>query len=379
MNTKGFSVFLVAACLFLSLTGCQKEPEEKGYKPYDFDLASYIRLGDILGVSYTPLDTTVTEEDIDIRLCRELSDAGMYDTDLSDYRQTALTEGAVKKGDTILFSCTATVDGEAYADGAATGQKVTVGENMVNLDGFDQAVVGLTVGEETLLTLIFPSDYRDFSLRGKEIVLTITVERIEERLICPETLTTEQLAALTDQPDLAAYRMGLRQTLEEERAATAEQKKKNDCWQAAIHNVTLISYPQVEIERYTAEFRSYMEQEGKEAGFSSLSAYAAHLGLTDEELDQLGMKYARGDVLQEMVVYAVARNEGFDKMSDELFARYALPLAEEMGLSTVKELTDVVGYDEVQKRVLTQVVKEYIAENGRPILPEPTETPEETT
>lgn len=371
MTPKKVGVFLMAACFLLLTAGCRKEPEPKTYTPYDFDLASYIRLGDILGVSYIPLDTQVTEEEVTVRLCQAMEKAGLYDReDLAPYRQTGLTEGTVAWGDTILFSCTATVDGEPFPDGTAKDRRITVGEREVNLEGFDSGLVGLPLGTQQELTLRFPSDYADFSLRGQEILLTVRVTQIQQRLLCPDTLTQEDLALLTDLPDWNAYRVSLREELEEERERAAEEKKLADCWQAAVNTVTIVSYPQVEIEHYMETYRAYMEEQGKEAGFDTLASYLTHLGLTEEQLEQQGMTYARSDILQEMIVYAVARNEGFDKMSDEMFERYALPYATQLGLSSVTELVDVVGYDQVQKRVLTQVVKEYLAKNGKPVLPE---------
>ena len=363
MNKTRFAAVSLAALFLLTLCSCHKETPEKPYKPYDFDLASYIKLGDILGVRYTPVDTSVTEEEVDLRLCRALDELGFFETE--EGREEALTEGNVRLGDEILFSSTATVDGADYPDAATENRTVTVGERQVLLDNFDAALVGIPLGTPTTLSLTFPSDYADFSLRRKEILLTVTVHEVKKRLTLPEAIPQEWLEKLTDLP-FTDYYESLRQTLIEEKEAYAQKKKTADCWMAALDEVTLISYPQSEMERYVAEYLVYTEKQGMAAGFATLADYEKSLGITDDELRDRGMNYARGDVLQEMVVYAVSKNEGFDKMSDELFDRYALRYAEELGLDSVALLTDTVGYDAVQKRVLTEVVKQYIADNAKP-------------
>ena len=75
-------------------------------------------------------------------------------------------------------------------------------------------------------------------------------------------------------------------------------------------------------------------------------------------------------MIPEMVVYAIARAEGFDKMSDELFNGYAIKYANEYGLDSVKSLTDAVGFCNVQKRVLNEIVRQYVADNGVPTVPD---------
>jgi len=358
-KTRGVALVLAA---FLFLPACRKAEKEKEYHPYDYDLSSYIAIGDILGVSYTPLSTEVTDEEVDILLARALEDVGYYEA-FPEERQT-LTEGNVKLGDTVILSCSATVDGVNYAGASAENREVTVGNGEVALDGFDEALVGTPLGEKTPLTLFFPSGYSDFSLRGKEILLTVTVESVAKRLTLPDEIPQEWLEKLTDLP-LAEYGEALREARLKEKQAVAAQKKLDDCWMAALEQVTLISYPQNEMERYVEEYRAYVTEQGNKLGYKTLEEYEKSLGLTDEAVTEKGMAYARGDVLQEMVIYAVARNEGFDEMSDELFNRYALPYAEELGLDSVELLTDAVGFDAVQKRVFTEVVKQYIADNAK--------------
>ena len=377
MKRTRFAAFGLAVLLLFSLPSCKKEkPAEKPYKPYDFDLASYIRLGDMLGVPYTPFDTSVTDDEVNARLCEKLESVGFYEPEEGkEQKQENVTEGTVLTGDIIRFSASATVDGAPYPDASTASRTVTVGKQSVALDGFDVSLVGLPIGTPTALTLTFPSDYADFSLRRKEVVFTVTVERVERRLLLPASIPQEWVEKLTDQ-SLPLYIDALRQEIASEKEEYAAKKKVADCWMAALDRVTLISYPQSEMERYVSQYRGYTEEQGKKAGFATLTDYEKSLGITDEELTAQGMAYARGDVLQEMVVYAVARSEGFDEMSDELFARYALPYAEELGLSDVSVLIEAVGFDAVQKKVLTEVVKQYIADNAAAPAPaEPTDDP----
>lgn len=363
-------------CLTAFLSSCEKTPEVKEYKPYDYDLASYLSMGSVIGVSYIPADETVTEAEIEYRITRELREAGFYESDLSELVLTE-PQGEVKLGDVIVMDCTATVDDVPFPDASAADMQLELGSGSVAVEGFEAGLAGCEIGEEVELTLALPSDYSDFAMRGKLIEFTVTVKSVETRYLCPDTLTDGQLSKLGEYADFSEYCEQIRVTLEEEKKQYAEQKKQADCWLAALDRVTLIAYPQVEMEMYMEEYLAYTAEQAKEAGFSDLETYAASLGTTYDGLTAQGMEYARGDVLQEMVVYSVARAEGFDNMSDELFGQFALPYAEELGLESVDQLVEVVGFNDVQKLVLTDVVKQYIANNAVPILPELPVDPEQ--
>lgn len=354
---------VLATCCLFAFSSCEKEVAVEEYVPYDYDLASYINIKSVLRMKYTPVSTAVTEEEIEYRIIRLIRNAGLYETDFANLVIPS-PEDEARLGDRVTFSSSATVDGENYAPAFAENKTVVLGENKVLIRGFEENVVGMKKDETKTFTLKLPSDYSEFKLRNKEIIFTVTVKSISDRYLCPETLSKEQVDKIGKYSDFSELYTETRDTLTAEKEAYAEDRKIADCFTEAVNNVTVVAYPQVEIEKYIEEYLKFVEMQAKEDGYKDLDDYIRKTGITKEMLTSQGMEYARGDILQEMLVYYVARAEGFDKMSDEMFEKFASPYVAEYGLSSVDQLVEVVGYNEVQKKVLTFVVKQYIADNA---------------
>lgn len=58
------ALLLLGGMLTGALTGC-KMPEAGHKLPYDYDLSPYVTLGQYRGITYKPMDTTVTEEQLE--------------------------------------------------------------------------------------------------------------------------------------------------------------------------------------------------------------------------------------------------------------------------------------------------------------------------
>ncbi len=89
-----------------------------------------------------------------------------------------ITEGTVEEGDKIHIVYTGYKDGEAF-DGGSTGDAgtdITVGSSGY-IDGFDDGLIGVKVGDTVDLNLTFPEVYENSpDLAGQDVVFTVTVE-----------------------------------------------------------------------------------------------------------------------------------------------------------------------------------------------------------
>ncbi|MCD8068277.1 MAG: FKBP-type peptidyl-prolyl cis-trans isomerase [Lachnospiraceae bacterium] len=70
------------------------------------------------------------------------------------------------------------MDGEAFDGGSASGYDLVIGSGSF-IDGFEDGLIGVAVGDTVDLNLTFPSDYANNpSLAGKEVVFTVTVNYV---------------------------------------------------------------------------------------------------------------------------------------------------------------------------------------------------------
>lgn len=102
--------------------------------------------------------------------------------DISDSGDLNTTGGvAVKDGDTVNIDFTGYIDGETF-DGGSTngaGTDLVIGSGGY-IAGFEEGIIGHTVGETFDLNLTFPEDYWDEDYAGKDVVFTTTVNGIYE-------------------------------------------------------------------------------------------------------------------------------------------------------------------------------------------------------
>lgn len=85
-----------------------------------------------------------------------------------------MESGKVKKGDVANIDYVGTVDGVAFEGGTANGYDLTIGSGQF-IDGFEDGLIGVSVGETVDLNLTFPENYDSQNLAGRDVVFKVTV------------------------------------------------------------------------------------------------------------------------------------------------------------------------------------------------------------
>ncbi|MFF9812156.1 trigger factor [Streptomyces sp. NPDC014006] len=92
------------------------------------------------------------------------------------FASTTPVERAAEDGDVVTVDLEAKVEGEVLEDGVANGVSYTIGSGEL-LDGIDDAVKGLSAGEEATFT----SELKGGSAAGKEAEVTVKVTQVAKR------------------------------------------------------------------------------------------------------------------------------------------------------------------------------------------------------
>ena len=83
----------------------------------------------------------------------------------------------VRVGDKAAIYFVGTLNGEAFEGGTGSYDLVIGSHSFI--DGFEEGLVGVTVGSTVDLNLTFPENYGEPTLAGKEVVFTVTVNAIQ--------------------------------------------------------------------------------------------------------------------------------------------------------------------------------------------------------
>ena len=116
----------------------------------------------------------------------EISDADIEDALITLQERDMTYEpvenrDTVQKGDVAVIDFEGKKDGVAFDGGTAKGFSLNIGSGQF-IPGFEDGVVGMKKGETKDLNLTFPKEYNSAELAGKDVVFTVTVHEIKEKV-----------------------------------------------------------------------------------------------------------------------------------------------------------------------------------------------------
>ena len=118
-----------------------------------------------------------------VKVSRPVADVTAADVEkmigvLRDQQATFnVTEKAAEEGDQVNIDFVGTHKKEAFAGGSAEGQDLVLGSNSM-IPGFEDGIVGLSAGDESVLKLKFPKDYHAEELKGKAVQFAVKVNSV---------------------------------------------------------------------------------------------------------------------------------------------------------------------------------------------------------
>ena len=166
-------------------------------KPEDFGmikLAEYKKL-----VVTVPVMREVTDDDVEARIKDDMSDMSEDAEEITD-------------GYFTNINFIGKIDGEEFDGGSADNYTLEIGSHSF-IDGFEEALIGLKVGDVKDVQVTFPDDYYSDELAGKNAIFTVTVNSISK---IPD-LTDDIAHQLNDSCDTAdEYREYVKNQITEE-------------------------------------------------------------------------------------------------------------------------------------------------------------------
>ena len=142
-------------------------------KDLKFHLEVFVRpdvtLGDYKGLTVEADLQKLTDEMVDARISQDQEKAS---------RTIDVDDRPVQEGDTVNLDDAGTVDGVAFAGGTAANQTLKIGSHQF-IEGFEEQMIGMNIGEEKDLQVKFPDEYHAEELKGKDAVFHVKVNGIQ--------------------------------------------------------------------------------------------------------------------------------------------------------------------------------------------------------
>ena len=242
------------------------------------------------------ISETVLDELIDDAVMALLEEKNLY---------IQTFDRAVANGDKVRIDFVGMLDGVAFSGGTASDYELVIGSNSF-IDGFEDGVIGMEIGDVKDLPLRFPDSYHEPSLAGKEVIFTVTLVEIWH---APE-LTDELCKANTPYQTAKEYFDTL----------------KTDCifqyaYEKLLQQCTIKAYPDEYTEYYqqfvdffttqASDYSVTLEDFLKDYGDYFLN-YGIYSGMTTAEFYRVAENYAESNLVNDLLMYSLLRAEGIE-------------------------------------------------------------------
>jgi trigger factor len=229
-----------------------------------------VTLGDYRNFKFRPEIEEIDDAKVD-KVIEELRD--------QNASLSPVEERGAQKGDYAVIKYEGTRDGVPFEGGSTDRMPLVIGEDRL-IPGFEDELVGLSVGDTKGFDITFPDDYGEESLAGQNAHFKVELRELREKIL-PDA-DDEFARTMGDFSDLANLRDEVRKRLERNALDKARHSFSDRIIEYAVANAT-IDLPDIlleqEVEVMHDEFRSALARQG-----ISEDAYTKVSGKSHEEL-----------------------------------------------------------------------------------------------
>ena len=270
-------------------------------------------------------------------------------------RTEEVTDRPAQLGDTVNIDYEGFKDGVAFAGGKADGHNLELGSGAF-IPGFEDQIVGHSVGESFDIELSFPADYHAEDLAGAAVTFKINLNGISAKIL-PE-LDDDFAKDVSEFDTLDEYKADVRAKLEADAAKRADNEVESQIIESLVGLlVAEIPEPMIvaETENFVRDYDNRLRMQGLK-----LDDYLKYTGMSLDDIRAQMRPRAESQVKVRLALEKIAQLENVTVSDEEVEAELNnLATAYNMELDRVKALVDTADVKAdlaIQKAV--QIVKD---------------------
>ena len=297
-----------------------------------------VSLKDYKGLKAVKEVKEVTDEEVDAELNRRRE---------SNARTISVEDRPAEMGDEVVIDFDGSVDGEKFAGGQASMFHLTLGSNQF-IPGFEEQVVGHSIGEEFDINVTFPEDYHAEELKGKASVFKINLHEINKKEL-PE-LDDEFVKDISEFDTMDELKADIRSKLQASNEQAAESKYESDLMDALVANMEADIPEEMyegKMEEMLRDYAYRLQSQGL-----TLDMYKQFTGMDDEGLKASFRPQAESQVKVRLALDKVVALENIE-VTDEDMEEEFKKLSAAYGME-VDQIKQMVPVEEFKKDVAVQ-------------------------
>ena len=225
-------------------------------------------------------------------------------------------ERPAKLGDFATIDFVGSVDGVKFDGGSAEDYRLELGSHSF-INGFEEQIVDMNIGEKKIINVKFPDDYFSENLKGKPAEFEVILNKLEEKEL--PKLDDEFASNVSEFETLKDYREDIKKHLEESLKLKIKRENENKIIELIVKNSN-VEIPQCmidsELDKFIKDFEMRLSYQGVK-----LDEYLTHVGMNLEQLKKDRTDMVKETIKTRLVLEKIIQVENLIISEDELNAK----------------------------------------------------------
>ncbi|MBR3263782.1 trigger factor [Candidatus Saccharibacteria bacterium] len=281
-------------------------PDESAEFTAVADVLPEVKIGNYKKLGVKKPDVKVSEKEV-----KEI-----LDNVAAAYADKKVVKRAAKMSDEVIIDFTGKKDGKPFEGGAAHDYKLGLGSKSF-IPGFEEGIVGHSVGDKFNLDLTFPKDYHAKELAGKKVTFEVLLKQISE--INLPKIDDELAKKCGPFKNIDELKNDIKKNLAAQNEHKAEEKYKDELVEALVKQ-SKVSAPDILISDQMRFIKDDITRNAAAQGLK-FDDYLKQVGKSEKEWEQEAKKVAEARVKASLVLQILARDQKITVSDDDVSAK----------------------------------------------------------
>ncbi len=311
-----------------------------------------VTLGEYKGIEVERAKPEVTDEDIDTELKKVQE---------QNSRLVTVDDRPVQEGDQAIVDFEGFVDGTPFEGGKSEAYPLTIGSHSF-IEGFEEQLIGRSIGEEAEINVTFPEDYHAKELAGKPAVFKVVIKELKRKEL-PE-LDDEFAGEVSEFETLEEYKADIRAKLSETKQAQATTENENNVVEKVVEDASM-DIPEAMIDQQVRNMIDGFTRRMQGQGLT-MEQYLQFTGSNMKQIQEQTRPQAEKRIRTRLVLEAVAAAENIE-VSDEAVEEELKKMADsyQMDLEKVKEYMGEEGIRQLKQDLAVQEAVDFLVAEAK--------------
>ncbi len=255
-----------------------------------------------------------TDEQVEARIESVLQSSGTLEE----------VDRSVEKWDTVNIDYVGKIDGEEF-EGGSGSYDLVIGSGTF-IEGFEEGLIGADKDETLDLNLKFPESYPAADVAGKDVVFTVTVNKISDYNLTDDFVKSLNLTNAFGQAvtDVYTFQEYVRSNMIEENEAAYTWTVKHQIDNQLLQTCTFKQdVPEKMLESYNFQYQNYLNNAASSSYMDLATYMQRQYGATADNYEAMISDFAKQGAQLGIIYQAIADERDLNPTDEEVQAAIA--------------------------------------------------------